>query len=186
MKRLLTILALLLFALPGHAEVRVTASKEYYPVSGLSKNQIMKNIRHQSPIKQDGRTFHAHTRSTMRYEFAWTRQNGRCSMKHATIFLDIIYKYPELSATPDQQTRVWWNAYLKRLEKHEQVHGNIAIEAAHDLDKTLNSLKELDCSTVKDVVKALGEAVMESSRNRQRAYDAVTEHGLKQDAYSAR
>jgi Predicted secreted Zn-dependent protease len=187
MKTLPCLLALLLATLlaagPSRAEVVVSTATEHYPVTGRTPKEIAENLKRQSPIKENGRTFQAHTRSNIRYEFSWTRKNGRCAMKKATINITVTYKYPELVDTPDTRTKQWWEAYLKRLEEHEQVHGAMAIDAARELDKTLNSLGELECSTVKDVVRALGEASLDAMRNRQRAYDAKTEHGLRQEEY---
>jgi predicted secreted Zn-dependent protease len=177
------ILAVLLAAAPSRAEVVVSTATEHYPVTGRTPKEIAENLKRHSPIKEGGRTFQAHTRSNIRYEFSWTRKNGRCTMKKATINITVTYKYPELVDTPDSRTKQWWEAYLKRLEEHELVHGAMAIDAARELDKTLNSLGELECSTVKDVVHALGEASLDAMRNRQRAYDAKTEHGLRQKEY---
>jgi predicted secreted Zn-dependent protease len=182
-----TFLALTLLALtaaPALAEVIVTTKTEHYPVNGLTHKEIAENIKRQSPIVQDGRTFQAHTQSNIRYEFSWTRRNGRCAMKQATVFINITYKYPRLADTPNAQTLRWWQAHLDKLAEHELVHGQYALEAAHELDQALNSLSDLDCATVKDVVKALGDATLETLQERQRTYDALTDHGLQQHEHT--
>lgn len=179
--RTFLILALLtLFAAPAMAEVVVATRTEHYPVDGLTRKAIAENIKRQSPIALDGRTFQAHTQSSIRYEFSWTRRNGRCAMKQATVFIEITYKYPRLAETPDNETLRWWQEHLDKLAEHELVHGQYALEAAHELDQALNSLSDLDCATVKQVVKALGDATLEVLQERQRTYDALTEHGLQQ------
>ncbi|ADU62961.1 MAG: DUF922 domain-containing Zn-dependent protease [Pseudodesulfovibrio sp.] len=183
--RTFLILTLLtLTAAPALAAVIVTTKTEHYPVNGLTHKEIAENLKRQSPIVMDGRTFQAHTQSNIRYEFSWTRRNGRCAMKQATVFIDITYKYPRLAETPDNETLRWWQGHLDKLAEHEQVHGKYALEAAHELDKALNSLSDLDCATVKEVVKALGDATLESLQERQRTYDALTEHGLQQHEYT--
>jgi predicted secreted Zn-dependent protease len=105
-------------------------------------------------------------------------------MKQATVFINITYKYPRLADTPNAQTLRWWQAHLDKLAEHELVHGQYALEAAHELDQALNSLSDLDCATVKDVVKALGDATLETLQERQRTYDALTDHGLQQHEHT--
>lgn len=179
-------LGVVLWAVPALAEVVVTTSTEHYPVHGTTRKEIAENIRSQSPIRQDGRTFQAHTHSTIRYEFSWTRRNDRCTMNKATVFIHITYKYPRLAETPDADTLRWWQEHLDRLAEHEAIHGDISLEAAHELDTALNALSDLHCSTVRDVVKALGDATLNTLENRQRAYDAQTDHGLRQHEYDGR
>lgn len=175
---------LTLIAAPALAEVVVTTKTGHYPVNGLTRKEIAENIKRQSPIVLDGRTFQAHTQSNIRYEFSWTRRNGLCAMKSATVFIEITYKYPKLADTPDAQTLRWWQVHLDKLAEHELVHGQYALEAAQELDQALNSLSDLDCTTVKEVVKALGDATLESLQERQRTYDALTDHGLRQHEYT--
>ncbi|MUM76975.1 DUF922 domain-containing protein [Pseudodesulfovibrio sp. F-1] len=180
------LLALLtLFAVPTHAEVVITTATEHYPVDGLTPMEIAENLTLQSPIEQDGRTFQAHTRSDIRYEFTWTRRNDSCTMDKATVYLHIVYKYPRLAQTQDAKTLRWWQEHLDRLTEHELVHGEIALRAAQELDEAFNSLTDLHCATVRDVVKALGDAALQTLKERQRAYDALTDHGRNQQAYTS-
>ncbi|WP_285906355.1 DUF922 domain-containing protein [Pseudodesulfovibrio pelocollis] len=180
----LTLANLTLCAAHARAEVVVTTATEFYPVDGLTPMEIAENLMLQSPIEQDGRTFQAHTHSTIRYEFSWTRRNDSCTMNQATVFLHIVYKYPRLADSPDAETLRWWQDHLDRLTEHELVHGEIALRTARELDETLNSLTDLHCSTVRDVVKALGDAALKTLEARQRAYDALTDHGRNQQAYT--
>lgn len=182
-----TFLALTLLALtaaPAMAEVVAATRTEHYPVNGLTRKAIAENIKRQSPIVLDGRTFQAHTQSNIRYEFSWTRRNGRCAMKQATVFIEVTYKYPRLAETPDNETLRWWQEHLDKLAEHELVHGQYALEAARELDQALNSLSDLNCATVKEVVKALGDATLEALQERQRTYDALTDHGLRQHEHT--
>jgi len=182
----LVVFTLLLIASPCRAEVITTTSTKYYSVDGINKNDILKNLNIQSPIKQNGNTFHAHTQSNIRYEFSWVRKINHCALKKATVYLHITYKYPQLTNKPDKKTLKWWKSYLKKLEEHELVHGAIAIEGAKALDKDLNDIKVLNCTNIKGQIKAVGDFNLRKIEKMQIEYDSLTEHGLKQANYKGR
>lgn len=179
----LLIITFLSFALPCWADVVTTTNTEYYSVDGVSRNEIVKNLKKQSPIKQNGKTFYGHTQSKIRYDLSWVRRGKQCTIKKITIHLTITYKYPKLTQRPNTKTMKWWKKNLKGLEEHELIHGKIALDGAKALDRTFKDLKKYDCTNIKSKVKALGKYNLQELRKKQKAYDSLTKHGLKQDRY---
>ena len=80
----------------------------------------------------------------------------------------------------DFETRKWWQDFYRRLEKHELIHGEISIKAAHKLDDTLENLKPGDCYNFKSTVKVKARRIMDQMKKDQAAYDKLTQHGFKQ------
>ena len=183
MRLTLLIITFLSFALPCWADVVTTTKTEYYLVDGVKRNEIVKNLKRQSPIKQDGKTFQGHTRSKIRYDLSWVQRGTKCTIKKITIHLTITYKYPKLSRRPDTKILKWWKKHLKKLEKHELIHGKIALDGAKDLDRAFKHLKKYDCANIKNKVKALGKNNLQETKRKQVAYDSLTKHGVKQERY---
>lgn len=184
MRRILPFIVILLIALPVRAEVRKTTSVEYYRVLGRTAADIINSMKRLSPVKLKGKTFHAHTRSNIRYKVSWTKRGDRCSISKATVNIHITYKYPRLAQTPaDRKTRMWWQKFIGGLKEHELIHGRIALEGAHRVDKALNSLKSIRCDNIKNRIKAKADSILQEVRREQVEYDRVTEHGLKQERY---
>lgn len=173
----------LLFASSSWADVISTTKTEYYMIDGTTQNEIINNLTEQSPIKQNGTTFQGHTHSDVKYDLLWSQRGGQCTITKITVRLTITYKYPKLSKRPDTKTLKWWKKHLKKLEQHELIHGQIALDGAKKLDKEFKRVKKHECSTIKARMKALGTANLQEMKNNQIAYDSLTEHGAKQHLY---
>jgi len=183
MKRLLIITAIILLAIPCRAEVILTTSTEYYPVDGIGKNEILKNLKKEAPQKKGKEYFPAYTQTGIKYEYSWGKRKGRCDVTKATVYLNLTYVYPRLARTQDKRTRTWWEETLKKYEIHEKIHGKISRRSANELDKKLNSLKNLDCNRAKETISARAKYIIRQMRKRQEEYDRVTKHGRKQEKY---
>lgn len=72
---------------------------------------------------------------------------------------------------------------MASLMEHELVHGEIALESAHELDHALSNLKNLNCDNVKKRVKDKFDSIMQEFRKRQQDYDKLTKHGVEQERY---
>ena len=77
----------------------------------------------------------------------------------------------------------WWKKNLKGLKEHELIHGKIALDGAKTLDRTFKNLNKYDCTNIKSKANALEKYNLQETEKRQKAYDSLTEHGLKQDRY---
>jgi predicted secreted Zn-dependent protease len=165
------------------ADVISSVKTEYYLVDGVTKREIAKNLKKQSPIKQNGRVFQGNTKATIKYNLKWMQRGNQCTIKKITIHLKIIYTYPKLSRRPDTKTLKWWKKHLKKLEKHELIHGKIALDGAKALDREFRRIKKYNCKTIKNKIKTLGKHNLREVKKKQTAYDALTEHGLKQERY---
>lgn len=173
--------ALLLLALPVSADVVKTVETEYYTVQGRTPKEIYNYLKKHSPLNKGTETYQAHTRTSIRYKYEWTRKGNTCAVTDAIIYLHLTYVYPKLARSVDYKTRTWWKDLLGKLEVHELIHGDISIKAAHALDDELNRIHNIRCSDFKKVVKRKIAVITEKMEQDQIDYDKLTEHGLKQE-----
>lgn len=184
MRPTLLLLCLLTFACPAWAEVIITESIEYYKVDGVRKKEIIHNLKTKSPIIIQGKSYQGHTRAKTKYSFSWEQQGDTCTLKKVTVNLHIIYKLPELRKKPGKHTQAWWDKHMEKLIEHEMVHGKIARQGAQELDRELQSFKQLKCATAKQQIKTLANHIFDQIKMRQVKYDKLTDHGKKQELYT--
>jgi len=179
--RLLPLLALLLLlAVPAAAEVTVSTSEEHYTVQGQTMGQILAYYRQ----RED--KYAAYARPHFKYNYTWRQRGDLCNVTEAKVHLHILYVYPRLANSTGKYTGQWWNNMVKQLAVHEHIHGDIAKDAAHKLDKELLKVHDVPCSTIKSVVAARAGRVFQDHQRQQQEYDRLTEHGLKQERYRGR
>ena len=177
MRRLLLVAALLCLAAPALAEVTVSTSEERYIVEGNTRAQIARFY------KQREEEYSAYAQPTFKYNYTWMKQGDHCAITDVKIHLHITYMYPRLANSTGKSTQQWWDNQLEKLAIHEQIHGRIARESAHELEQELLKLKDLTCSNVKNAVSNRANFVFRKHKRRQEDYDRLTEHGLQQERY---
>lgn len=155
MKYVILTVLFLLYACPGHAEVMVSERNAYFSVRGKTPREIKASIRKNSPSKGSKTYALAQTRTSIRYEIkSRPKSGGRCATEDVVIYLDLTYIYPKLDKLPtSKRTLRWWKAELKDYQRHEQRHGIISKELARKLDREINKLNDLNCSTMADEIQ---------------------------------
>lgn len=177
----LVITLLFMPAGPAWGDVVKTVSKEYYMVEGTDIRSIYNYLKNHSPMNKGTKTYQAHTRTKIRYNYKWRNRNGECTIEYVRVNLHLIYKYPKLVHSVDYKTRRWWKTFIEKLTVHEEVHGQISTKAAHELDDLLERLGPQGCDNFRERVRQKANVVIEKMNQRQRDYDKLTEHGLKQE-----
>jgi predicted secreted Zn-dependent protease len=183
LRRFLTVplaLSLFLMAAPAMADVVRTVATKYYIVDGTKPASIIQNLKHSSPLNEGSKTYQANTRTDIRTTYHIEQRGGTCRITDVVVYLRLTYLYPKLKHSVDFETRKWWRHFYRQLEKHELIHGEISTKAAHELSDALEGLGPGKCSQLKGTAKARSRLIMEQMKKNQAAYDALTQHGFKQ------
>ncbi|OIQ51830.1 hypothetical protein BerOc1_00293 [Pseudodesulfovibrio hydrargyri] len=173
-------LSLLLLAAPALADVVRTVSTEYYMVEGTEPTTIILNLKRSSPLNEGNKTYQANTRTYIRTTYNIEQRGDTCRITNVVVYLHLTYLYPKLKHSVDFETRKWWRGFYRQLEKHELIHGEISTKAAHKLSDTLENLKTGDCHNIKSTAKVKARRILEQMKKDQVSYDALTQHGFKQ------
>lgn len=180
MRILYALVILLALAVPALAEVTVSTSESHYVVQGDTAGKIL------AFYKARKEKFAATTQPRFKYTFHWVQRGNICSVTGVDVHLHIHYTYPRLANSLKKYNRMWWDKTLKAMVIHERIHGRIAQETAHELEQDLMRIKKVPCSGIKGTVKARANRILQEHSRRQREYDRITEHGVRQERYTGR
>jgi len=173
----LFVLLLLLLPALAPAEVTVSTSEDHYIVEGSTRAQISRFYQQRESKNA------ATTRSSFKYSYTWRQKGSMCTVSDVKVHLHLLYTYPRLADSTGQHTAQWWNETLKKLTIHEHIHGDIARDAAKELERELLRIRDVPCSDIKDKVRYRADRVFQDHQRRQEDYDRLTEHGLQQERY---
>lgn len=183
MSRLPAFALLLLCSSPLAAEVIESLNYEdytAYPRRGQTLRQALDDA---TPIREDGKIFHGHTKWQIRWAFKWWRDgDGRCRITANETTLDLDITMPELEGgSPAMQQR--FRRFREALLEHEHGHADIARETAELIDSDILDLPEMDsCAELEAEANRVGHAHMRESKRRQQQFDRDTAHGRNQGA----
>ena len=161
----------------------VNIQTSYYSVSGNDSNSLYQSLQQHGPIGENGNRFHAVTRWKANWSYAWREAANRCQLDKVEVSVDIEYLLPELKGldTKPEKFRNDWNSYFLALFKHEQQHKDYAIQAATELEQELLAINSQQaCLTLKNKMADTAQKVLDKYERKEREFDRVTDHGLKQ------
>lgn len=170
-------------AAPAFGEVLLTEKVKYYSVGGYGKSEITKNLKKYAPHKKGNDSYPAYTQTDLKYEYSWGKRGSRCTITKVKIYLDLTYVYPKLTQPQSKRTQKWWDEKIRKFEIHEKIHGSISKRSAHELDRKMRSLTDINCSNAKQTIASRAKFILRQMKKAQKDYDRITEHGIKQHKY---
>jgi len=165
---------------PSLADVRHTRETTYYDVTGSTARELRDQIEQLRPRGDDGGRYDAYTRWRLEWRYMYRETRDACRLASFKVTLRTTIHLPRWQAPPgaaaDLEAR--WNAYVDALDRHEQQHEAIAVEAAETIEREVSAIDRApDCATLEARVNARAEALMEDYKARQRDFDMQTAHG---------
>lgn len=175
--------ALLLWPCIGLAELTERLDYSYYEVKDVrSADDLRPQLNAASPVRHQGEVFHARTDWDVDWRFDWENSGeGRCAITDVRVTVDAVILLPSLSSD-DPEAQRQFNDYVRLLQKHEQGHYMIAVQAANAIIKHLGRLHG-PCEVIEDQGNELALVLLDEYTSREKLYDEVTRHGLQQDAW---
>ncbi|MCQ4347407.1 DUF922 domain-containing Zn-dependent protease [Pseudomonas stutzeri] len=144
---------------------------------------LARTLTHTSPIRQDGKTYHAYTAWRVSWEYRWTQEpDGACRIAEVATRLDTTIRLPRLDGgSPRQQEQ--FQRYVGALKEHELGHHQFGQRAAREVDDQLKALPAMsDCTRLVAAANRLAQRIVARVREEERTYDLVTVHGRTQGA----
>lgn len=177
-----TVLGLL--SVIANAEPVIEAKTETYPVVAKHLDELSAALDAASPIRKDGKVFHGFTNTHVNWRYFWQSSRSGCRLHRVTTTVRIHYQMPALKPGADAELKAVWQRYYAALELHERGHGNIAVDAAREIERRLLALPaETTCETLDQVAGDTATAILEQHRPRHEQYDLATDHGRTQGAH---
>lgn len=158
--------------------VAVDAEVTYYTVRGTTWSEIYAAIRDpDAQLANTGMAFEGVTFSGLSLDYG-DGVRGRCSPSAAKVRVRVVIRVPRL----DREVRLskadegQLAKYDRSLTDHEEGHMRIAIESGEALLAAVRSAQGGGC----DALEAMRQRAERDMQEQQEAYDARTEHGLRQ------
>ena len=153
----------------------------YYDVHGRTAAELRADMRKLGP-KIDGSTFVGETRSPMRW--TWRTEStgaGSCAIRDVSVFVNAQITLPRWTPPTDAEPSLVteWNRFLSALETHEAGHKDISAKAGKAIIDRLRGLSAV-CSMLGTRANDVARDIVNRASEEQRAYDAITRHGLTQ------
>lgn len=156
----------------------------FYSVTGATIPELRQSIRENRPWKQ--RVGHdAMTDWLVNWQFTVVPVADGCRCVSFITRTEIAITLPRWTAPAEapEATRKVWRQYIEALERHEAGHGAIALAAAAELGKRIQSPgATADCDELKRWIEGMCPLVIAGFRSRDQAYDEKTRHGETQGA----
>lgn len=185
--RRLFVLALLWLPLASHAEVNEKVLREEYLVRPIAGLPLLAALDNASPVRQDGKVFHAYTDWHVKWHYRWWEEaDGRCRITRVTTSVLITITLPSLQNTSEEMQALF-NRYRRALEVHEQGHVDTGKMAAKTIESAILKLPEkASCAELSALADSRATELIEEYKLRDVQYDTATQHGRSQGAWLER
>jgi predicted secreted Zn-dependent protease len=168
---------------PAFSEVRENLRYAYYDVDARPGLRLAPQITAASPIRENGRKFHGHTKWTVRWKFQWRAdRDGYCRVTYTSAVLDAVITLPKLRTASAAQSEIF-DRYLAALRVHELGHYDVGTAAAQAIDGELRNLPEMrTCDALEFEGNRVARRTLDRFVEVNRQYDEDTNHGKTQGA----
>ena len=170
-------------AFAGSDLLTVHESVEYYPVAANTLAGFVERMQARSTADDDSASI-ARTRTTLQVRYRLDPGDAGCTVAGLAVELDIVMRLPhwEGPAVMRPEIRDQWERMKAGIQRHEQGHRDIAVDAGRFLVERLAALPTAgkDCRAVDRAI--LRERIKAQMRhqNVDAAYDRRTRHGITQ------
>jgi len=180
----LIILILLLWETALQADPLIDINYKYYSVNTTSEVDLLSDLNNASPIKENGKIFHAHTDTHISWNFWWKKDYGECTIDRVSTKVKITYTLPKLSNKyKSRNLLLIWNKWYPALIKHEKKHASHAIEIANIIERSIKSLPfKSSCKELENIANSTGNKLIKKLNKLDIEYDKKTGHGKTEGA----
>jgi predicted secreted Zn-dependent protease len=163
-------------------------TRKTYDVYGSDAAEVTDFIQKNSPVILEAYEAVTTAQSEIYWSYDHLIESNPCKVTDGVVTVDIIVTMPRWvnisSAPADDQKR--WDAYLVNVNRHEQGHVNIAMQAAREAQLKLSELfatSVLSCSEIEnEAINKLEREIKDKRLQNDTAYDNRTNHGKTQES----
>lgn len=140
------------------------------------------------PVDASGWAHDGYLHWNVRATWTAVAADGRCHIGDVVVHLSTVTTLPAWTgdATGSKRTARQWDAYIATLGAHEDGHRAIAHQIGERLELALSSIPAVaSCAAIDALAHVAIEETVAWGRAENLRYDAVTTHGIDQDAWLA-
>src|SRR3954466_14628529 len=162
-------------------EDQLTFRTNFYYVTGANPRQLRESMAKAKPA----RLMHdAQTDWHIDWKFTSVEDNANCAIETLTLRTTVAITLPRWVAATNAPPEVIakWKDYTAALEKHENGHRMMAVQAAKQIRAELPRLRR-PCAVLQKAANASANKILADYKRREADYDLKTEHGLTEGAH---
>ena len=153
-----------------------------YEVSVNERQSLPAALNAASPFHEGSRVFHGNTKWHVRWQFRWIENGGSCRINSTQVDVSADITLPRLAGGSGAQ-RAAFDRYVAALKQHEMGHYQLGREAASAIDQRLAGLPPTaSCTLLEKSANDAANQLLDTYREKERRYDAETDHGKTQGA----
>jgi predicted secreted Zn-dependent protease len=158
----------------------------YYDISGTTLDELRSQMQELGPVDKTGEHYHANTEWHINWSHTCQKSDDAYGVGSVEVKIEVTFTFPRWVASSDVNEKLVkrWDVYMRALQKHEDGHKNIAVEAGTEIIRRLKGLASYaSCEELDAAVSTAGHDVVEEYRQKEKRYDKETEHGTNQGAH---
>ena len=178
------LLIFLMLASSVRAEVQESLEYTYNHAIAKPGQSLVLSLNAASPVSEKGRVFHGYTKWNVRWNFWWIEnRDGSCKITKTKTSVAGTITLPRLAGGNTEQQAAF-ERYVAALKQHELGHYQIGKDAAATIDQALLDMPPMrNCTSLDKVANDGAYQALERYKEKERLYDANTEHGKSQGAW---
>lgn len=155
----------------------------YYQIYGSTENDLAEQMRQCGP-KSEGEGYDAYASWYINWKYNYQMSGGACRVGQATVGVKVDVHYPKWETPADFQSGLdrKWQSFMANLETHENGHKQNGLDAASEVYNTISDLTGPSCANMIDLVNSTSQDIVAIYAQRDKDYDATTNHGATQGA----
>lgn len=158
----------------------------YYQIYGNTASQLRTQIAHCAPgaTSSSEAEYTGDTSYNLSWQYTTLVSGNGCTITNVQVGLHIATTLPLWQPTIQAATGLGsrWQQFMGALATHEHGHAQLDANYAGAILQRLNSLGNMDCSTVTNAVQSAVDSGVRTLNNANDAYDQQTNHGATQGA----
>ena len=163
------------------AEIIPENTVSYYAVDMSANKNPLYALNASSPIRENGRVFHAYTNWNVTWKIWWFDEGNLCRLTKTQVDFKSNILLPEfpLSFPLAEKTRL----YLVALRRHEEGHVLYGRAASEEIEHSFSLMPAAPtCQQLLVVANQMGERILSIYQQKEKDYDIQTKHGITQGA----
>ena len=170
----------------ARAEPQIVVVERTYDIEGDTVGALRAQMAERGPFseKAEGHV-PARTEATVEFRFTTRWHRGACRIGRIRVTADVTYVYPNWRNIDEASVQLVdkWLDYRKYLKVHEEGHGQMVFDSAHEVEAMLASRGgSKNCKKLRQRAKSRGEEILRAMAAAQIQYDSDTDGGKKQGA----
>lgn len=164
--------------------VEVDARESFYDVTGATAAALRAGMLRRGLTAASGRPVFGRHDWRVRWTYRTAPTIGGCELRDIRVQLTLETIMPRWRPPGDAPPALVaeWEEFVGALDTHERGHRGLSLEAGREAARALRSHASGTCAGLGRQASAAAQRVVETYRDRNRAYDDSTRHGATQGA----